>query len=118
MEEHDDVRSVQVASYLNVSKPSVSEMLRSLDREGFIQYKKYSKINLTRTGKNYAKNLTAKHRIIETFLKNTLKISSSTVHEEAHRLEHAFSDESIIKLNKFLGSPKLDPHGKPIPKIY
>jgi len=115
MEENTEVRSVAVADYLKVSKPSVSEMLRNLDKEYLIKYKKYSKIKFTKRGFNIAKNLTARHRIIETFLKDTLKISPKTIHGEAHRLEHAFSQESIDKMKKLLNNPKKDPHGKPIP---
>ena len=117
MEKHNEVRSVQLADYLNVTKPSVSEMLKNLDKDGFIEYHKYAKIKLTRKGSTEAKNLTARHRIIESFLKNTLKISRKHIHEEANRLEHAFSQESIEKMRKLLGNPKKDPHGKPIPKI-
>ncbi|MBI2135262.1 metal-dependent transcriptional regulator [Candidatus Woesearchaeota archaeon] len=117
MEENKEVRSVEVADYLNISKPSVSEMLKNLDKDGLIGYKRYSKINLTRRGFNIAKNLTARHRIIEAFLKDTLKINPNAIHEEAHRLEHAFSTESIEKIRKMLHNPKTDPHGKPIPRI-
>ena len=116
MEEKEEVRSVEVADYLNVSKPSVSEMLKNLDADGLIQYKKYSKINLTKNGFKAAKNLTARHRIIEAFLKDMLKINPQKIHEEAHRLEHAFSDESVVKMGKLLGNPRKDPHGKPIPR--
>ena len=116
MEEKDRVRSVEVADYLDVSKPSVSEMLKNLDADGLIQYKKYSKISLTKKGLNLAKNLTARHRIIEAFLKDMLKISPQRIHVEANKLEHAFSDESIGKMGKLLGNPRKDPHGKPIPR--
>ena len=116
MEEKEEVKSVEVADYLGVSKPSVSEMLKNLDADGLIQYKKYSKINLTKNGFKAAKNLTARHRIIEAFLKDMLKINPQKIHEEAHRLEHAFSDESIGKMGKILGNPRKDPHGKPIPR--
>jgi len=118
MEEKEHVRSVDVSFYLNVTKPSVSEMLRSLDKDRFIEYRKYSKIKLTRRGLNTAQNLTARHRIIETFLKDTLKISPQKIHNEAHKLEHAFSDDSIVKLSKLLKHPKTDPHGKPIPNLF
>ena len=117
MEEKPNVKSVEVAEYLKVKKPSVSEMLKNLDRDGLIQYKKYSKIKLTKKGFNTAQTLTARHRIIETFLKDTLKINSQKIHFEAHKLEHAFSDDSIEKLRKLLKNPKTDPHGKPIPKF-
>jgi len=115
LEEEHEVKSVEVASYLDVSKPSVSEMLKKLDKGGFISYKKYSKINLTKKGLNIAKNLTFRHRIVETFLKDVLQLSHEKIHNEAHKLEHAFSDESIERMGKLLGNPKKDPHGKPIP---
>lgn len=116
-EEHEHVKSVEVADYLIVSKPSVSEMLKELDKDGFIAYKPYSSIQLTKRGLRCAQNLTARHRIIESFLRDILKIEGKQIHEEAHRLEHAFSDESIARLHKLLGKPKNDPHGKPIPQL-
>ena len=114
-EENKEVMSVDLADYLNVTKPSVSEMLKELGNEGLIEHKKYSKVKLTGKGHKIARSLTSKHRIIESFLKNMLKINEKSIHEEAHRLEHAFSDDSIDKLRKLLGNPKQDPHGKPIP---
>ena len=117
MEENQDVKSVELADYLNITKPSVSEMLKELNKEDLVQYRKYSKLKFTSKGQKIAKKLTFKHRIIEIFLKNILKIDSKNIHEEAHRLEHAFSDEAIDKLRRLLGNPKEDPHGKPIPKF-
>jgi len=115
-EEKGELKSVDLAHYLNVSKPSVSDMVKELDKEGLVSYRKYSKLNFTRKGREIAKKLTSKHRIIELFLKNVLKIDSKNLHQEAHRLEHAFSDDSINKIKKLLGNPKKDPHGKPIPQ--
>ena len=77
---------------------------------------KYGKIHFTKKGKNLAKNITFKHRVIEVFLHDMLQISKSKIHNEAHKLEHAFSNESITKLSELLGNPETDPHGKPIPK--
>jgi len=115
-EKKDEIKSIDLAHYLNVSKPSVSEMIKELDEEGLVFHKKYSKLKFTPKGRRIAQKLTSKHRLIELFLKNVLKIDSKNVHQEAHRLEHAFSDESIEKLRKLLGNPKKDPHGKPIPQ--
>ena len=115
-EERDKIKSIDLAHYLNVSKPSVSEMVQELDKEGLISYKKYSKLRFTAKGKKIAQKLTSRHRLIELFLRNILKIKSKNIHYEAHKLEHAFSDESITKLRKMLGNPKKDPHGKPIPQ--
>lgn len=113
-ENKGEIKSIDLASYLNVSKPSVSEMMRQLNGEGLVSYKKYSKLKFTLKGRRLAQKLTSKHRIIELFLKDVLKISPKNVHREAHRLEHAFSDESMAKLRKLLGNPKKDPHGKRI----
>ncbi len=115
-ERKHELKSTDLAHYLNVSKPSVSEMVRQLASEGMVSYKKYSKLKLTAKGRRIAQKLTLKHRLIELFLKNILKISLRNIHQEANRLEHAFSDESIAKLRTLLGNPKKDPHGKPIPK--
>ena len=115
-ERKNEVKSVDIANYLHISKPSVSEMAQELDKEGLIVYKKYSKLRFTPKGKRIAEKLTSKHRLIELFLKNVLKNDPHKVHEEAHKLEHAFNDESIEKLRKLLGNPKIDPHGKPIPR--
>lgn len=109
------IKSIDLAHYLNVSKPSVSGMARELNKEGLVSYKKYSKLKFTAKGRRIAQKLTSKHRLIELFLKNMLKVNSKNVHEEANRLEHAFSDESVQRLRKLLGNPKKDPHGKPIP---
>jgi len=113
-EEKGEIKSIDLAHYLNVSKPSVSGMAKELDKEGLISYKRYSKLKFTPKGRKLARELTSKHRLIELFLKNILKINSKNVHQEAHRLEHAFSDDSIEKLRKLLGNPKKDPHGKTI----
>ena len=115
-EERGQIKSIDLAHYLHVSKPSVSEMVMELNKEGLITHKKYSKLKFTSKGKKIAKKLTSKHRLIELFLKNILRIESKNIHDEAHRLEHAFSDESMTKLRKLLGNPKKDPHGKPIPQ--
>ena len=116
-EKKGEPKSIDLAHYLNISKPSVSEMVKELNKEGLVSYKKYSKLKFTAKGRKIAEKLTSKHRLIELFLKIMLKVKSQNVHQEAHRLEHAFSDDSIKKLRKLLGNPKKDPHGKPIPQV-
>lgn len=61
--------------------------------------------------------MTYKHRIIEVFLNDVLKVPKNKIHEEAERLEHAVSDDVIKRLAKFLEHPTSDPHGSDIPKI-
>ena len=109
------VNSVEVASYLVVSKAAVSKMLKKLVKQKLIKMQPYSSFSFTVLGLRQAKILTRKHRIIEVFLVDVLKIKPNQVHEEAHKLEHAFSDRSIKKLAKFLNNPKFCPGGKRIP---
>ncbi len=107
---------VDLARHLGLSKSTVSERLEALAKQGFVSHKKYKKLQLTKKGEILAKNLTYKHRVIEVFLHNFLNIPKNKVHEEAHKLEHAFSDGAIKRLGRFVGNPQKDPHGKPIVK--
>ena len=110
----DGVRSVDIADRLLLSKSTVSESLRELSRQKLVIYKKYSCIRLTKKGRLLGNRLTYKHRIIEVFLHRTLGIPVASVHKEADKLEHGFSDEVISKLAAFLNLPDQDPHGKAI----
>ena len=113
-----NVKSKDLSEYLGVSKNTVSQMLYKMSSEGLVVFKKYSRnIKLSKKGLALAKNLTFKHRLIEKFLVDVLKRSPEKVHFEAHKLEHAFSNESIKAMEKLLGNPALDPHGREIPKI-
>ena len=114
--QHPPVGVTEVAKRLNLSKSTVSERVRELVNDGLLIAEPYGSITLTPKGMNEGKKLTYKHRIIEVFLHNTLKLSKDKVHVEAERLEHAFSDEVIKKLANFLGNPLHDPHGSVIPK--
>lgn len=116
-EKNEDIRSVDIAKELKISKPAVSEMLKKLARLKYIRMAPYSNITLTAKGLKTAKELTYKHRVIEVFLKDILKISKNNIHKEAHKLEHTVSEEVIKKLSKFLDNPKVCPGGKNIPKI-
>ncbi len=110
-----DIRAVELAADLGLAKSTISERLRELAAQKLIK-EQYSAIELTKKGHDLAKMLTYKHRIIEVFLHTILKMPKEKIHDEAHRLEHAFSDEAIKKLAKLVGNPKTDPHGEIIPK--
>ncbi len=116
VEEAEEVKSVDLASFLEISKPSVAEMLDNLAEEGLIDKEKYSGVSLTRKGAEEAKKITFKHRIIEVFLLKFLKIDKKDLHKEAHKLEHAFSDNVVRKLSIALKNPMKCPHGSLIPK--
>ncbi|MBU1704955.1 MAG: DtxR family transcriptional regulator [Nanoarchaeota archaeon] len=109
------IKSIDIAKELKISRPSVSSMVKKLAKEGYLIADKYSKIFLTEFGKKEARKLMHKHRVIEVFLVDVLGHNVDNVHEEAHELEHAFSDESIEKLDGLLNNPRLSPMGKSIP---
>lgn len=101
-ESQGQIRSVGIAEELKISKASVSEMLKKLKTKKLIKMDLYSNVEFTKKGLNQAGKLTRKHRLIESFLKEVLGFSEKRVHEEAHDLEHAFSDYGIKKLDNFL----------------
>ena len=111
------VSTTETARYLHLSKSTVSERLKELMQDGLVVPDRYSSIKLTPRGRKLAQSITFKHRILEVFLHSTLKIPSSKVHAEAHRLEHGVSDAVAKKLRHFLGNPKYDPHGMKIPNM-
>ncbi|MBU0980077.1 MAG: metal-dependent transcriptional regulator [Nanoarchaeota archaeon] len=111
----EGLRSIDVAKELGISKPSVSAMIKKLISMNYLKAKPYSKIHFTRKGLKEALRVMHNHRVIEVFLRDILGYGLTKVHEEAHRLEHAFSEESIKRLDKFLKHPKKSPYGMKIP---
>ena len=111
----DRVSNQAIAIKLNINPASVTDMLRKLDEKKMIIYSRSSGATLTREGKKVASKVLRKHRLWETFLVNKMHFSWSEVHEVAEQLEHIQSDKLLDQLDKFLGFPKFDPHGDPIP---
>lgn len=116
--EFEGVGTNELASNLEVKPSSANDMLKKLKSKGFIDYEKYGKIYLTEKGKDLAVQVVRKHRLWETFLHDKLEFTWDQVHEVAEQLEHIKSEKLIEKLDAFLGFPKIDPHGDPIPDKY
>lgn len=114
---NDHVKSIDIVKFLHVSKPAVSEMLKTLKKEKLIAMNPYSSISLTPNGEDLAKKITYIHRITEVFLKDILKFREDGFHEEAHKLEHSMSLEVATKIAAFLKNPKVCPCGHKIPII-
>jgi DtxR family Mn-dependent transcriptional regulator len=113
--EQKAVATRAIAKKLGNSAPAVTDMLRRLREKEFIVYNKYKGVNLTNIGSQIAKQLVRRHRLWETFMVEKLHISWADVHTTAEQLEHIKSDELIEQLEAFLGYPRFDPHGEPIP---
>ena len=94
---------------------SVLNMIKKLSLKDVISYEKYHGVNVTTFGKTEALLVIRKHRLWETFLVQKLGFTWDEVHQIAEQLEHIHSVRLIDKLDEFLGFPKVDPHGDPIP---
>jgi DtxR family Mn-dependent transcriptional regulator len=115
LDDSGEIKPNILASKMEISSAAVTDMLRKLSRDGFVDYKKYKSIKLTGEGELYAKNMLRRHRIWEVFLYQTLGMPWDKVHDEAEKLEHSSSNELINLLEEFLEYPEVDPHGYPIP---
>ncbi|MEM1424179.1 MAG: metal-dependent transcriptional regulator [Planctomycetota bacterium] len=111
----DEATVVRLAATLGVTKGSVTAMVRKLRDTGLADAERYGGIRLTPKGRAIAVDMIRRHRLIEVFLVGTLGLDWSEVYEEAHRLEHAMSRRVLDRLDAFLGRPRTDPHGDPIP---
>lgn len=105
----------QVAISLGVSPGSVTSMVKTLSESGLVTHTPYEGVSLTAAGNALALRILRRHRLIELFLVRTLDLSWDEVHEEAEHMEHAVSDLLIDRIDAYLGYPKFDPHGDPIP---
>jgi DtxR family transcriptional regulator, Mn-dependent transcriptional regulator len=105
----------ELSAQLANKAASVTEMLKRLAEKKLINYQKYRSVFLTVKGEKLALAIVRKHRLWEVFLMDKLKFKWDEVHEIAEQLEHIKSEELINRLDDFLGHPKTDPHGDPIP---
>lgn len=104
-----------LAAATQTKAASVSDMLKKLADKNYIDYIKYQGVLLTLSGKKLALQTIRKHRLWEVFLVEKLGFEWNEIHEIAEELEHIDSEKLTEKLDVFLGKPKFDPHGDPIP---
>lgn len=113
--EGQSVIGARLAEALHVSRPTVTATLRRMVRDGFVKLNERKEIQLTPKGQAIAERLQRRHRIVERWLTDVLGFEWARSDAEAHKIEHAMSDEVFERLNKQLGSPATCPHGNPIP---
>ncbi len=111
----EHVTTTALAEKMQTKASSVTDMLKKLDSRGYVKHTRYYGVALTAKGKKQALNIVRKHRLWELFLVEKLGFGWNEVHEIAEQLEHVESDALVKKLDKYLGHPKYDPHGDPIP---
>lgn len=113
----EPVTTTALAQRLGVKPASVTGMLRRLAQTDppLIVYHKHRGVRLTAEGERAALEVIRHHRLIETWLVQSLGYSWDEVHDEACRLEHVLSERLEARLATLLGHPAYDPHGEPIP---
>ena len=103
-----------VARAMQLSPPTVHEMIGRLERDGYITRSGNKTISFTTSGEEHAAHVVSRHRLIERFLTDVLGVPWDEVHEEAERLEHAMSPVLEARMRAAIGDAKTCPHGHPI----
>lgn len=110
-----EVTMGRIAECLQVTPGTATTMIKSLEKKGLVNYRPRRGVKLTLSGRRLGMSMLRRHRLLETFLVETLGLDWGEIHDEAEELEHAISEKVLEKLDEFLGRPTHDPHGDPIP---
>lgn len=114
-QKQERVHTSMLADVLKISAPSISEMAKKLAKANLVQHEPYRGITLTDAGERVALAIVRHHRLLELFLVEALHYGWDEVHDEAEHLEHAISERLADRIADYLGHPRYDPHGDPIP---
>jgi DtxR family Mn-dependent transcriptional regulator len=114
-EEVQPVIAARVAEEVGVTPSTMVSTLRRLEGDGYLKVVRRKEIHLTAEGKQVAERILRRHFLLERFLTDLLELDWVKAHQEAHRLEHALSQDVEDRLAKLLGYPTTCPHGNPIP---
>lgn len=115
LQKEGSVTTNELAAELQTRPASVTDMMKKLRTKKLVHYEAYKGFRLTPDGRKLALIIIRRHRLWEFFLAEKLKFSWDEVHAVAEDLEHVSSKKLIDKLDEFLGFPRYDPHGDPIP---
>ena len=110
------VSTTEISRTLKVAPASLTEMLKKLAEKGYITHSPYHGTQLASNGRQIAEKIVRKHRLLERFLHDVLKIDKTRVHDQACGMEHSLSDEAAESLCRFLRHPDRCPdNGNVIP---
>ncbi len=115
LQKDGSVTTNELAAELKTRPASITDMMKKLRTKKLVHYEAYKGFRLTAEGRKLALIIIRRHRLWEFFLAEKLKFSWEEVHEVAEDLEHVSSKKLIDKLDEYLGFPRFDPHGDPIP---
>lgn len=101
----NSVTTTEISDHFKIAPASVTEMLKKLSRKGYVKYLPYRGASLTAEGFQAAEKITRKHRLLERFLHDVLRIGKDRVHVQACEMEHSLSDDAEESLCRFLNHP-------------
>jgi DtxR family Mn-dependent transcriptional regulator len=104
-EEGKQAETTEIATRLGIKPSSVTEMLKKLADEGYVIYEAYRGAELTTKGSKTASKIARKHRLLERFLTDILKLGKNNIHDQACAMEHTLSDEAEEALCRVLKQP-------------
>lgn len=113
-EDNAEIIQARLAERLNVSRASVSEMVKRMESAGLITFDS-THVRLTPSGELLAERIVRRHRLAERFLTDVIGLTWAKAHHEACKWEHIISDDVEAGLIRLLGNPSTCPHGNPIP---
>ncbi len=108
-------KTTEIAKKMGNSPSSVTEALKRMQKAGLVKHTPYKGSRLTKKGSKNARSVKRKHRLLERFLTDFLKLDKEKVHDQACKMEHSLSDEAEEALCKMMQGPNLCPHGQQIP---
>ena len=111
-ENNEPIKVSTVANLLRIRQPSVVQMMKKIDKMGYVKYKKFD-IKLTEKGEKIGAGIVRKSRLLEVLMTNYLKIKPDE--KIVCGMEHHMSDEFTNSLSSILGNPTMSPNGKTIP---
>jgi DtxR family transcriptional regulator, Mn-dependent transcriptional regulator len=109
-----EATQANLARAMQVSQPSVTEMVRRLIDEGLVERDERKRLQFTTEGEKVAKHIVSRHRLIEAYLVSEFGIPWDEVHEEAHSFEHGISENLEERMRALLVGVTTCPHGHPI----
>src|ERR671918_359991 len=108
------ITGANIARAMQVSAPTVHEMIGRLEADGYVTRGADKSLEFTDSGQEHAAGIVRRHRLIERFLTDVFNIPWDQVHEEAERLEHWMSPVVEERMLRAIGDAKTCPHGHPI----
>ncbi len=109
------VISARLAEWMRVTAPTVTIMVKEMEKRGYIERDSHNEISLTSEGFALAEHMVRRHRILERFLVDIMGLPWHQIHDEAVRLEHALSPTMESRIEALVGHSLTCPHGNPIP---